>query len=42
MTPLAFHLHWQPSELFELDCADGQRWLGHVSSYMKELNRAGK
>jgi len=38
---IAYHFHWQPDAVMNLEHAERRRWVGEISSINRRLNEGG-
>jgi hypothetical protein len=39
---IAYHFHWSPGEILELEHADRRRWVAEISTINQEINTAAE
>jgi hypothetical protein len=39
---IAFHFHWSPREILDLEHADRRRWVAEISTINQEINTAAE
>ena len=39
---IAYHFHWPPGEILELEHADRRRWVAEISAINQEINLAAE
>jgi hypothetical protein len=38
---IAYHFHWSPTEILDLEHADRRQWVAAISAINEEINAAG-
>jgi hypothetical protein len=39
---IAYHFHWSPEEILDLEHADRRRWVAEISTINQEINTAAE